>query len=553
MKNIALIGCGGWGKNLARCLHELGALDLIVDPSPLAAEMASSMGVRHQASASMAIADDNIAAVVIASPAATHAQIASEALRSGKDVFVEKPIALHVSQALELASLAESHGRILMVGHLLQYHSGFIKLKEIARSGSLGHVRHMASSRLNFGMIRSEENVLWSFAPHDISMVLAIAGNKPNRVSAVGTAVLQEKIPDIATIHMEFAGGLKADITLSWLHPKKEQQLIVVGDDGMAVFADTKSWPEKLRVHRNKVDWSDNRPKAVPGSVELIGVAQSEPLKEELAHFLDCVVTRKQPRTGAKEAIPVLAVLEAAQRSLEQNSAWIDPEDFAVKQERPRSNSLIHETAVVDPGCEIGEQTRVWHFSHILSGTKIGERCTIGQNVMIGPEVTVGNGCKVQNNVAIYKGVTLEDDVFCGPSMVFTNVLTPRAHIERKNEFAATRIGKGSTLGANCTIVCGNNVGEFSMVGAGAVVTKDVPPHALVVGNPARQIGWVSKAGRRLNLPVSGTGSAVCKESGEEYRLKGNVLTSNQNVTQLDQRRTGTRTPQVRKKKLGQA
>jgi UDP-2-acetamido-3-amino-2,3-dideoxy-glucuronate N-acetyltransferase len=172
---------------------------------------------------------------------------------------------------------------------------------------------------------------------------------------------------------------------------------------------------------------------------------------------------------------------------------------------------FVHETALVDAGADIGAGTKIWHFSHVLGGTRVGENCSIGQNVMIGPDVIVGNGCKLQNNVAVYKGVTLDDDVFCGPSMVFTNVLTPRAHIERKDEFAPTHIGKGATLGANCTIICGHDVGAFAMVGAGAVVTKNVPAYALVVGNPARQIGWVSNAGERLGADL------ICPRDGSQY------------------------------------
>jgi acetyltransferase-like isoleucine patch superfamily enzyme len=229
-----------------------------------------------------------------------------------------------------------------------------------------------------------------------------------------------------------------------------------------------------------------------------------------MQHFIDCVQTRKTPRTGPEEATPVLTVLEAAQVSLDRKGAWIALAGFGPHQ-AAQNGVDVHATAVVDEGCIIGKGTRIWHFSHILKGTTIGERCVIGQNVMVGPDVRVGNGCKIQNNVAIYKGVTLEDDVFCGPSMVFTNVLTPRAHVDRKDEFAPTRIGKGATLGANCTIVCGHDVGEYAMVGAGAVVTKDVPPHALVVGNPARQIGWVSKAGERLGDDM------VCPRTGERY------------------------------------
>jgi UDP-2-acetamido-3-amino-2,3-dideoxy-glucuronate N-acetyltransferase len=180
--------------------------------------------------------------------------------------------------------------------------------------------------------------------------------------------------------------------------------------------------------------------------------------------------------------------------------------------------AFVHDTAVVDDNVTIGEKTKIWHFSHVLGNSKIGARCAIGQNVSIGPEVTIGDGCKIQNNVSVYKGVTLEDDVFCGPSMVFTNVLTPRAFVERKNEFGDTLVKKGATIGANATIVCGHTIGEYAMIGAGAVVTKNVPPYALVVGNPARRIGWVSRTGERLKADL------VCPRTGEKYEEKDGQL-----------------------------
>ena len=177
-----------------------------------------------------------------------------------------------------------------------------------------------------------------------------------------------------------------------------------------------------------------------------------------------------------------------------------------------------HETAVIDPGCTIGDDTRIWHFSHIMSGCTIGERCNIGQNVVISPEVVLGNNVKVQNNVSVYTGVTCEDDVFLGPSCVFTNVTNPRSAINRKDQYMKTHVGKGATIGANATIVCGHDIGAYALIGAGAVVTKEIPPYALVVGNPSKQIGWVSEYGHRLHF--DGGGLAVCPESGEEYRLK---------------------------------
>ena len=184
----------------------------------------------------------------------------------------------------------------------------------------------------------------------------------------------------------------------------------------------------------------------------------------------------------------------------------------------------IHETAWIDEPVEIGSGTKVWHFVHILPNTKIGENCVLGQNVMAGPEVTIGDGCKIQNNVALYKGVTLEKDVFCGPSCVFTNVLTPRAHIERKEEFGNTLVKQGATIGANATIVCGNTLGAFCMIAAGAVVTKDVPDFALMAGVPAKRIGWVSRSGEVLNKDL------ICPRSGEHYNeVEGTLVLEGSN------------------------
>ena len=178
-----------------------------------------------------------------------------------------------------------------------------------------------------------------------------------------------------------------------------------------------------------------------------------------------------------------------------------------------------HESSIIDEGCQIGEGTKIWYFCHIMQGCTIGKNCNIGQNVVISPEVVLGNNVKVQNNVSIYTGVTCDDDVFLGPSMVFTNVINPRSAINRKSEYKKTHVGKGATIGANATIICGHDIGSYAFIGAGAVVTKAVKPYALVVGNPARQMGWVSEYGHRLHFDKNG--EAICSESGEKYRLKG--------------------------------
>jgi len=185
-------------------------------------------------------------------------------------------------------------------------------------------------------------------------------------------------------------------------------------------------------------------------------------------------------------------------------------------------NYYAHPTAVIDEGCEIGEGTKIWHFSHIMSNCKLGKNCNLGQNVVISPDVVLGSNVKAQNNISIYTGVTCDDDVFLGPSMVFTNVINPRSAVNRKSQYAKTHVGKGASIGANATIVCGHDIGKFAFIGAGAVVTKTVPDYALVVGNPSRQIGWMSEYGHRLEFDKDG--NASCMESGQVYKLENNVV-----------------------------
>ncbi len=505
-KQIAVIGCGYWGKNLVRNFAELGALVGVCDANDdLAQKMSQTYGVPVY-SLDDIFKSDAIDGVVIAAPAAQHFELAEKSLQAGKHVFVEKPLSLQVQEAKILCDLAKHVNKKLMVGHLLQYHPAFLELKHLISKGKLGKLQYIYSNRLNLGKFRNEENILWSFAPHDISMILSLAGSLPESIYATGACHLTPAIHDVTTTHMSFKNGIQAHIFVSWLHPYKEQKLIVVGDRGMALFDDSLPWGDKLKLYPHQVNWVDGVPHPEKADVVNVSLEVNEPLKVECQHFLEVMSNHIEPRTNGQEGLRVLQVLDAAQRSLQSSSNVELGENKIMPY-------FAHETAIIDEGCTVGRGTKIWHFSHLIKGTKIGDDCVIGQNVMIGPDVVVGNRCKIQNNVSLYKGVILEDGVFCGPSCVFTNVHTPRAEIERKDEFLKTHVATGVTIGANSTIVCGNYLGAYSLIGAGAVITKDVKPHAVMVGNPAKQIGWVSHAGEKLGNDLT------CPREGRCYHV----------------------------------
>ena len=516
-KTIAIIGTGYWGKNLVRNFHGLGMLNTVCDTDPDAVQRFTEQypGIKGVYSYADVLTDASIKGVVISTPAPSHADMAHEAILAGKDVYVEKPLCLSEKEGAELNELAEQHGRILMVGHLLWYHPVVLKLKELVDRGELGRIQYIYSNRLNLGKLRREENVLWSFAPHDISVILGLLGEMPESIQAQGGNYLHQRIADTTVTLLNFASGVRAHIFVSWLHPFKEQKLVVVGDKKMAVFNDTEQWAEKLQLYPHSVEWSGNVPVANKAEAQLVAIDQEEPLRAECVHFLECIATRNKPRTDGEEGLRVLRVLNSCQTALETQRPvmlQVDPQKSKVY--------FAHESAVIDSEVEIGAGTRIWHFSHILPGSIVGEKCNIGQNVVIGPKVSIGNGCKIQNNVSLYKGVTLEDNVFCGPSMVFTNVMNPRAAVSRRDQFRETLVKKGATLGANCTIVCGSTIGHYAFIGAGAVVRQDVPDFAVMVGNPAHQIGWMSKYGEKLALPLTGNGEDECPHTGEKYVLK---------------------------------
>jgi len=508
---LAVVGCGYWGKNLVRNFHALGVLSAISDTDE---ENAKALSLEYNVPTRPfddLLVDETIDALAIATPAETHSTLVSAALHSNKHVFVEKPLALALTEGKQLCQLAEAQEKILMVGHLLQYHPAFLKFYDLVQEGRLGKLQYLYSNRLNLGKVRREENILWSFAPHDISMILRLVNEEPTEIHAAGSNYLHEHIADVTTTHLAFPNGVEAHIFVSWLHPYKEQKLVVVGEEGMAVFDDGQPWKQKLRVYPHQIEWVDGLPCPSRANPESVAVEADEPLKLECTHFLECILNEKTPRTDGWEGLRVLRVLEAAQNSMNEGQAV----RFKKRNATNLKDVMVHETSTVDEPVAIGKGTKIWHYSHILQGSTIGKDCTIGQNVMIGPNVTVGDRCKIQNNVSLYTGITLENGVFCGPSCVFTNVNTPRAEIERKNEFLPTLAKCGATIGANATILCGTTLGEYCFIAAGAVITKDVPPHALMAGVPAKRIGWVSHAGEVLGDDL------ICPREGRSYREDG--------------------------------
>ena len=510
---MAVIGCGYWGRNLVRNFSDLGALAAVCDTDP---EPARQFGGQYRVSTPAfeeILRDEAIDAVAVATPAVTHSDFARQALAAGKHVFVEKPVALNVDAAEELNTLARQQGRVLMVGHLLQYHPAFIRLKELVAGGELGRLRHIYSHRLNLGKVRREENILWSFAPHDISMILSLVGVEPDRVSAVGSFFLQSQVADVTTTHMSFPGGENAHVFVSWLHPYKEQKLVVVGDDGMAVFDDTVEWEQKLQIYRHRILWENSLPTPDKAEAEAIAVAPAEPLRQELAHFLDCIAGKTHCRTDGNEGIRVLKVLRASEQDIlkqhtHQEAGTMNP---GVQQ---MADCFIHETAVVDGHCRIGKGTRIWHFQPCP-----GQLQYRGE-LHPGAERDGGARCEHRQPLQDPEQCQYLQGDYPGGRRILRTVL--RVH---QREQPPRRTGEegpvcrhpgqgrerpSAPMPPSCAAL---SSGQYSFIAAGAVVTGDVKPFALMAGTPAKQVGWVGHYGEKLGDDL------VCPKTGRQYRL----------------------------------
>lgn len=316
---VACVGAGYWGKNLIRNFDSLGVLHSICDANENVRDSFAEQYPNSQIVASLAevLSNSEVDAISIATPAETHAQIIKQALLAGKHVYVEKPLCLSEFEAEECIELAAQQNLILMVGHLLWYHPMVLEIKRAVDEGELGALRYIYSNRLNIGLLRTEENVLWSFAPHDISMILGLVNEEPDSVSAHGATHLTSGVADQCVGLMNFSGGVKAHIFVSWLNPFKEQKLVVVGEQAMLVFDDTLPWEKKLAKYAHSVDWYSGRPVAVKAEPEYIQLPQAEPLKMECMHFIESVSNESMPRTDGSEGLRVLRVLNKLQRAME--------------------------------------------------------------------------------------------------------------------------------------------------------------------------------------------------------------------------------------------
>lgn len=329
---VAVVGCGYWGKNLVRNFNQLGALSLVADTTSIGQALAAKIAP------SIKIVDDlgqvlnaTVDAIVIATPAETHFSLVREALLAGKDVFVEKPLALAYEQGADLVRIADIQKRILMVGHVLEYHPAIVRLLELVREGELGKIHYIYSNRLSLGKVRREENILWSFAPHDIAIILRLVGSLPFQVVACGGSYVQPNIADVTVTNLLFDNGVRAHIYVSWLHPFKEQRLVVIGSRKMASFDDV---AKKLVLYDQRVEVKEGQPLPVKGEGESVTFASDEPLGLECQAFLKAVRTRHPPLTDGCSGLRVLKVLQAAQRSLIMNGELVElPMEISLENE----------------------------------------------------------------------------------------------------------------------------------------------------------------------------------------------------------------------------
>ena len=512
-KKICVVGAGNWGKNHINTLSELGFLRGVVDSNK---EQLETILSQHKDVNTHESLDDALEkdydGFTVATPSETHYEIAKTIIKKGKHLLVEKPLSLKLSEAIELVRLAKDANVNLMVGHLLLFHPAIWKIKEILDSGKIGKLQYIYSNRLNLGTVRTEENILWSFAPHDISIFGYLTNNQPDEVISRGGAYTQSHLHDTTMTILKYPENVVGHIFVSWLHPFKEHRLVLIGSKGMLSYTDSDVGKD-IKFYEKGIDIVGGVPTKRDGPTTSIKYDEGMPLLNELKYFADHLDGTPVEIADGMNGIEVLDVLERAQSSLTEN----DRQDNDERKNNDSEKVFIHPSSFVDEGCVIGEGTKIWHFAHLESTSVIGKNCSLGQSVYIGNNVKIGNRVKIQNNVLVCEGVEFEDYVFCGPNVGFTNVNNPRSKYPQRGSehYKLTHVREGASIGANATIVCGHDIGKNAFIGAGAVVTKNVPDFALMVGVPAKQLGWVCECGVRLDENNNSLNCSVCGRNYE--------------------------------------
>ena len=466
--SIAVIGAGYWGTNLIREFYKTKYLTTICDVSlDIRTQMKQKYpDVNVTDSFESVLLNPSTTSIVIALPAKLHYEFALKALNANKHVFLEKPMTLNVSEAEHLCQVATSKNLTLMIGHLLQYHEGINVIKSVIEEGTIGDIKHIHFSRQSHGIYRQDENVLWSFAPHDISLAASFTGltlenfnSSLKSIQCSGTKVVTNSY-DIVNTTMT-VNNINISMIHSWINPSKEQKITVTGSEGFVTFDDVTKVIVVKPKHSTVNSEHPIADKSSNTTIYSTSSVQRTPLENECLEFIKCCTEQVQSKTDCYEGLLVLKVLNKCSEILEKKSD---------------NDYFIHETSVLDPGALIGTGTKIWHWCHVTNTASIGSDSSIGQSCYIAG--ILGSNCKVQNNVNVYQGVTCGSNVFLGPNCTFTNVKFPRASY--KSEYIETIIESNVTVGANVTIGPGITIGENSFISAGCTVYESVPPNTVI-------------------------------------------------------------------------
>jgi UDP-2-acetamido-3-amino-2,3-dideoxy-glucuronate N-acetyltransferase len=467
---FALIGCGYWGIKIMRTLkHQIGT---VCENRPDIIDLIKEefRGVSIEPDWQKLLKNDGIKNVMIALPAELHFKFAKDALLANKNVFVEKPLSIHLSEVEELVKLAEQKGLILMMGHLLHYHPHLNQIKKMVKSGEIGRVLQIRARRMSYGIFRKYDNVLWTVGIHDLSWILSLIDLQSITHSTLkGSNLTNHSNLDMADVTLTTNDGIDVSVSCNWISPHKEQSLVIYGTEGV-IYADD------VKKEFFSMDYQGNKTSIEPGEQYL-------PLAIECHHFVTCCQTNQEPDTSARRVYPVYQLLDRLERQWQGESA----------------NHFAHPTATIDAGVKIGQGSKIWHHCHLSNDSSIGRDCSLGQNVYLGDQVVLGDRCRLQNNANVYSGTIAGSDVFFGPNCVITNDKHPRIGFSLNGEYVRTTIEDHVSIGAGAIIIAGVKLGRGAMIGAGAVVTRDVEPYTLVVGNPARRIADIDEEGKRIN------------------------------------------------------